>query len=465
MSKLHQSERLTSHKYEKTIQDLMEKIDILENKLRLCGKDKIRFVKAYKELEDQNEFYKIEIEKQSQTNSSLEEVKTKHLAQIATLTEQNESMLEAYRTKFDLLTRELQQKSSEIEKLLSELKEKDDKIKYITVNNSMALRFSDTYQDEIEKQKFMIEKQKKQIHQLEKEINDLLISKKSEGDLLLENEHLKDDNVRLLQMLKSTNEYHDFGYLNQTLPGGIRYVNDPPIAKKAHRDCERRKRENEFKKNNTNWIPSEAFDIVLDYKKKFNLDMNDKLINDMLASLNKVWKEREAKQITRIKAKYQKELIDLQRKGGIVKSQIEESKKAKADEYSKEIIDNVKKIASKFNDTKKGLEKTIDTLKTQLTEKEGRKTLGNVDITKTNELIVNKALFEIQQVEIQFEELLNEYKERVKDTETMIKGTDNPIFNIKMINNSVKWLIGSVREVLAETKKRFEVWKNEYDRK
>ena len=86
-------------------------------------------------------------------------------------------MLEAYRTKFDLLTRELQQKSSEIEKLLSELKEKDDKIKYITVNNSMALRFSDTYQDEIEKQKFMIEKQKKQIHQLEKEINDLLIGK------------------------------------------------------------------------------------------------------------------------------------------------------------------------------------------------------------------------------------------------------------------------------------------------
>ena len=79
----------------------------------------------------------------------------------------------------------------------------------------------------------MIEKQKKQIHQLEKEINDLLISKKSEGDLLLENEHLKDDNVRLLQMLKSTNEYHDFGYLNQTLPGGIRYVNDPPIVKKA----------------------------------------------------------------------------------------------------------------------------------------------------------------------------------------------------------------------------------------
>ena len=144
---------------------------------------------------------------------------------------------------------------------------------------------------------------------------------------------------------------------------------------------------------------------------------------------------------------------------------LHKARKAKADEYSKEIIDNVKKIASKFNDTKKGLEKTIDTLKTQLTEKEGRKTLGNVDITKTNELIVNKALFEIQQVEIQFEELLNEYKERVKDTETMIKGTDNPIFNIKMINNSVKWLIGSVREVLAETKKRFEVWKNEYDRK
>ena len=64
--------------------------------------------------------------------------------------------------KFDLLTRELQQKSNEIEKLIEDLKEKDDKIKYITVNSAMTMRFSDTFQDDLEKQKFIVDKQKKE---------------------------------------------------------------------------------------------------------------------------------------------------------------------------------------------------------------------------------------------------------------------------------------------------------------
>ena len=103
MSKAHQSKRFDSHLYEKKIQDLLEKIDILESKLKLCGKDKIRFVQAFSDLEKENTFLKSEIEKRDKDNSSLEEAKVKFQNKITTLTEQHKSMIDTYKMKFDLL--------------------------------------------------------------------------------------------------------------------------------------------------------------------------------------------------------------------------------------------------------------------------------------------------------------------------------------------------------------------------
>ena len=70
------------------------------------------------------------------------------------------------------------------------------------------------------------------ISELEKKIDSLYVEKQSEGGLLLEIEHLKDDNLRLLQMLKSTNEFKDFAYLSETEAGGVRFCK-PASAKKA----------------------------------------------------------------------------------------------------------------------------------------------------------------------------------------------------------------------------------------
>jgi hypothetical protein len=41
--------------------------------------------------------------------------------------------------------------------------------------------------------------------------------------------------------------------------------------------------------------------------------MNDNLISDLLASLNKIWREREKKVIARTKTKYESEVLNLRR--------------------------------------------------------------------------------------------------------------------------------------------------------
>jgi hypothetical protein len=42
----------------------------------------------------------------------------------------------------------------------------------------------------------------------------------------MENKHLKDDNIKLVELLSITEEFSDFGYLNQCLSGGIRYIKE-----------------------------------------------------------------------------------------------------------------------------------------------------------------------------------------------------------------------------------------------
>lgn len=44
------------------------------------------------------------------------------------------------------------------------------------------------------------------IRTLESKLDDFYVNRKSEAALLLEIEHLKDDNIRLLKMLKTTDE-------------------------------------------------------------------------------------------------------------------------------------------------------------------------------------------------------------------------------------------------------------------
>ena len=46
---------------------------------------------------------------------------------------------------------------------------------------------------------------------------------------------------------------------------------------------------------------------------KHGNELNETLINKLLSTLNTIWRERERKQITRIKNKYQSEILSLRR--------------------------------------------------------------------------------------------------------------------------------------------------------
>ena len=57
-----------------------------------------------------------------------------------------------------------------------------------------------------------------------------------------------------------------------------------------------------------NWIPGDAFKIANDFRSKNGNDLSPELITQLLRSLNQLWRDREKKQISRIKAKCQEEV-------------------------------------------------------------------------------------------------------------------------------------------------------------
>jgi len=56
------------------------------------------------------------------------------------------------------------------------------------------------------------------------------------------------------------------------------------------------------------WIPEEAFKVAHDFRNNVAAQVSSSLMNQFLNDLNKVWKEREQKQIARIKSECNREV-------------------------------------------------------------------------------------------------------------------------------------------------------------
>ena len=63
--------RMKAHEYESKIQELLEKIEVLESRLRLAGEQKVKVVTQLKNFEDENELLKDQISRQNVTNKKL----------------------------------------------------------------------------------------------------------------------------------------------------------------------------------------------------------------------------------------------------------------------------------------------------------------------------------------------------------------------------------------------------------
>jgi hypothetical protein len=142
------------------------------------------------------------------------------------------------------------------------------------------------------------------------------MTRKSEGTALLEIEHYKSDNERLVQMLAQTKEFSAFGKLAlDTAENTIRYLNPGLAAQELKTKCHTRapKSALEFKAEAEDWIPEEAFRVAHDFRNRCASTVSQALMNQLLADLNKIWRDREKKSIARVQNNAHREIQYLRR--------------------------------------------------------------------------------------------------------------------------------------------------------
>ena len=491
--------RFEAHDYENTIQNLLEKIEKLESKLILVYKDKFDVTSEKNYIEKENKSLQNELENENIKNEKLTNINTELEKNVKELKITNKNISDRANFQVQFMNNELNGHKKTINKLKNDINLKNEKIKNYSVDNKLMKTTSDNYKNILNKQMNINKKQDKQIRNLEKKIGDYAIKQRDESALLLENELLRKDNIRLLQILNSTEEYKDFCYLSQTALGGIKYIKPveeqkAPVYKPLSQKEERARTLSEYKKYKTNqnkklekddrnWVPLEAYNYLVESKNKYNLDLNNDTIEKLLLILNKFWQERLEREVNRYRSLYQKEIKSLKCKLQNRNKDRDTDNMAKTSsnffsssngftKYSSNSIAFPKKIikdesalgasqdyfyrtAASFRD--KYLENEIERLKMKLDEKNNKnKSARNKIYNQGNLLMTRRIIDEIQKFKKKVDELFKEYDDRVKYS--IDNNFDNTGSKNKIMNDSIKIFFSSIQKAINDMETKITNW-------
>lgn len=137
------------------------------------------------------------------------------------------------------------------------------------------------------------------------------MTRKAEGTAQLQMEAYRQENARLLGLLAKTKEYGHFAEFAQDSGQGVRYMNGR--EEKAPSPTKSVRSTAESETEDDSWIPEEAYKVAHDFRNKCAANVSKALMNTLLNDLNKIWKAREKKQISRIKSETLREVQYLRR--------------------------------------------------------------------------------------------------------------------------------------------------------
>jgi len=115
-----------------------------------------------------------------------------------------------------------------------------------------------------------IRKLKDELYETNKKLENVILSRKSEGTALLELEHFKTDQERMIQLLASTKEFSNFGKFAADSGKSVKFVSDG----KSETVCHYPKPKSKLKtlkesEEVEDWIPEETFKVAHEFRSKF----------------------------------------------------------------------------------------------------------------------------------------------------------------------------------------------------
>ena len=221
---------------------------------------------------------------------------------------------------------------------------------------------------------------------------------------MLEIEKLKDDNIKLIQMLKAMKQAEDLETLSTNSSTVIKNIKTYEKNKKN--------------KNNNNILLNQVFGYSVKLKQKYGLDISNEILKNFIVGINRIWQDKYEEDMKLIKNNLKKEL----------------------DNYQNQIY-----------------QKNLD----------NNENVFNKEYEKGCLWMVEKCYEEIYELDKNFDELILEYEEKIKNTEKINNNdneTDNEYYR-RLINNSVKWFFSTLKCTVYDIKNKMDNWKIEIKNK
>ena len=345
-------------------------------------------------------------------------------------------MVNNSKIKFETLNKEINEKEKIINAINQQIKAKDETIKYCTINNNLSNKYSNNFKNELEKEKMKNKNLEQKIEQLNKQIDSLYVQNQSEGSLLLEIERLKDDNIRLLQILKALKHSEDLEILS-TEESTIKNI-------KAY---DNKKQNKNNSNSNNNKLLNEAYCYGLKLKEKFGFEMSNTVLRNFVVGINRIWQDKYEKDIKEIKNNYQKQLDSF---------------------YSQAPInDNPQTIKNMSSDNT-----SINSLNNNISNTNDNKLyINNCNFIKKNNdyekgcfWMISLCYEEFNDLNKNIEEIFQEYEEKLNNSLNDFNG-DNVEYYLRLLNNCVKWFFSALKSMINNTKNKISEWKNEIKNK
>ena len=394
--------------YEKTIHDLSIQNSSLSSRIEnlLLQLEKSNaLIDSHK---TENGILKSQIINQTNNNKILEEKNMENEIKIKELKSLNEKIVKNQKIKYETLVGEISEKEKIIQKLNEQLKAKEESIKYFTINDNLEKKYQLNYKNELEKERYENKKLQEKINQLNNQIDGLYVQNQSESLLMLEIEKLKNDNIRLIQMLKSMKYAENLESLNTDSSSVIKSIK---IYDKKYQ-----------KNNNNNLLLNDVYNYSIQLKQRFGLDISNEYLKNFVAGINQIWQDKYEKDMKQVKLNLRKEL----------------------DSYQKQIMDK-----NKNNTNISG--NNIDNMKYNKAYEKGCFWMAERCDEEMNELENN------------FEELLLEYEIKIKNADK--EKIENNEYFMRLINNCIKWFFSTLKCMIIDIKNKIENWKNEIKKK
>ena len=351
---------------------------------------------------------------------------------IQELKDLNQKMVNNSKIKFETLSKEINEKEKIINTINQQIKAKDETIKYCTINNNLSKKYSNNFKNELEKEKMINKSLEQKIDQLNKQIDSLYVQNQSEGSFLIEIERLKDDNIRLLQMLKTLKHSEDLEILN-TETSTIKNI-------KAY---ESKKQYN----NNNSKLLNEAYCCGLKLKQKFGFEMSNTILKNFVVGINRIWQDKYEKDIKEIKKNYQKQLDSFYSQTSI-SNQPQTIKNTISDNMS---INSLNNNINTNNDNKLYIRNSIFIK-------------NNNDYEKGCFWMISRCDEEFNDLNKNIEELFQEYEEKLNNSLNNFNG-DNVEYYLRLLNNCVKWFFSALKSMVNNAKNKITDWKIEIKNK